>query len=126
MFTGFLLPRGPRSLSDEATRFDRDARPAREQDIKRVTVRMAEPADLPALERVAGLDSAHVPDGDLLVAEVAGSIQAALPLHGGREIANPFIPTADLLKLLEMRAAQLRELGDHGRVMPVTRRVRLA
>jgi hypothetical protein len=126
MFTGFLLPRGPRRLPDEAALFDRHARAAADDGMRRVTVRMAEPADLPALERVAGLDSAHVPDGDLLVAEVAGSIQAALPLDGGREIANPFIPTADLLKLLEMRAAQLRELGDEGRIVPVTRRVRLA
>jgi hypothetical protein len=111
MFQGFLLPRGPRTLPE--ARVTRSARPvARPADgARRFTVRLAEPDDQRALERLAGLDSGHVPAGRLLVAEMGGGIQAAVPLNGGRAIANPFVRTAELVTLLELRAAQLRELG---------------
>jgi len=123
MFTGFLLPRGPRDVPEGSPWYHRDAKPAR-REVARVTVRVAEVADLPALERIAALDSARVPDGTLVVAEVSDSIQAALSVQGGHSIANPFVPTADLLKLLEMRAAQLREDDGRGRAVPVAGRVR--
>jgi hypothetical protein len=123
MFTGFLLPRGPRDVPEGSPWYHRDAKPA-EREVPRVTVRLAEAADLPALYRIAALDSARLPEGRLVVAEVAHSIQAALSLDDGRSIANPFVPTADLLRLLETRAAQLREDDERGRVVPVRRRVR--
>jgi hypothetical protein len=34
---------------------------------------------------------------------------AALPLGSGRVIADPFEPTAEVVALLELRAAQLRD-----------------
>jgi hypothetical protein len=43
----------------------------------------------------------------MLVAAVAGEPRAALPLNGGPVLADPFHRTAELVSLLEMRAAQL-------------------
>jgi hypothetical protein len=94
----------------------------------RLTVRLAEPADEPVLRKLAALDSARLPSGTLLVGEMSGSIQAAMPVHGGRAIANPFVRTAELVTLLELRAAQLRELGvgdgDGAPVIPLPSRSR--
>jgi hypothetical protein len=88
-----------------------------------VTVRLAEPADESYLRRLAALDSSRLPSGPLLVGELGGSIQAAAPVNGGRSIANPFVRTAELVSLLELRAAQLRAQGavqaDVGRVIPL-------
>lgn len=126
MFQGFLLPRGPRS-TDEA-RAGGKTRRARvvQEPPARVTVRLAEPVDESLLQRLASLDSTRLPSGPLLVGEMGGSIQAAVPVHGGRAIANPFVRTAELVTLLELRAAQLREQGDvqpdRTRVIPLPRR----
>lgn len=80
-----------------------------------VTIRRSVPADTRAIERLAALDSARAPAGDLVVAEVDGCLVAALPLHGGRPVADPFQPTAELVRLLELRLSQLlddeREAG---------------
>jgi hypothetical protein len=73
-----------------------------------VTIRPAFPDDAGAVARLAALDSARVPAGPLLLAEVDGAIWAALALDGGRAIADPFRPTAALVELLRGRAAQLR------------------
>ena len=72
------------------------------------TIRMAVPADAAALGRLAQLDSAPPPERvPMLVAEVDGELRAALPLDGGRAIADPFRLTAELLALLAERAWQL-------------------
>jgi len=76
--------------------------------MEQVTVRRATPADEDALASLATLDSARAPSGAALVAESDGRILAALPLDGGRAVADPFEPTAELLDMLELRAAQLR------------------
>lgn len=125
MFQGFLLPRGPRSPERHA---GRDISPAIQvqDDPKRFTVRLAEPADDDVLRRLASLDSSRLPAGQLLVGEISGGIQAAVPVMGGRGIANPFVRTAELMTLLELRAAQLREQGfgedEKARVIPFSRR----
>jgi hypothetical protein len=73
-----------------------------------VTIRMAVSADAEALGRLAQLDSAPPPRPvPMLVAEVGGELRAALPLHGGRAIADPFRPTAELVAILEERTRQL-------------------
>jgi hypothetical protein len=73
-----------------------------------VTIRMAVPADSEALDCLAQLDSAPPPAPvPMLVAEVGGELRAALPLRGGRAIADPFRPTADLVAILTERARQL-------------------
>jgi hypothetical protein len=74
-----------------------------------VTIRWATPADRPALERVAGLDSKHVPTGPLLIAEVDGRVWAALSTHDDTAVADPFVPSGSLVTLLATRASQLRK-----------------
>jgi hypothetical protein len=73
-----------------------------------ITVRLADYSDARRLARLATLDSARLPDGPLVVAESDGQIVAALPLEGGRAIADPFHRTVALVQMLELRAAQLR------------------
>ena len=72
-----------------------------------ILIRSSNEHDAPALARLAGLDSAPVPAGRTLVAEVDGRMLAALPLDGGRAIADPFARTAHLLELLGAHAAAL-------------------
>ncbi len=74
---------------------------------ERLVLRRAAPRDVPALARLAQLDGASRPTGDMLIAEVDGQILAALPLDGGRAIADPFRPTAELVELLRIRARLL-------------------
>jgi hypothetical protein len=73
-----------------------------------VTVRQARPTDARQLAELAVLDSAALPQGDLVVAQIGDRIVAALPLDGGRPIADPFHRTAALVQVLELRARQLR------------------
>jgi hypothetical protein len=86
-----------------------------------LTVRLATPGDTRDLECLAQLDSGSAPTGPTLLAEVDGELVAALPLDGGRAIADPFRRTAELVGLLELRKAQLRRRG--GRVRLAARRL---
>jgi hypothetical protein len=84
-----------------------------------LTIRMAVARDDAALGRLAQLDSAPAPKRvPMLVAEVGGELRAALSLDGGRAIADPFRPTAELVAILAERARQLAP-------PPARRRVRL-
>jgi hypothetical protein len=75
---------------------------------RHVTIRPAFPDDAAALARLAALDSARLPAGPLLVAEVEGELWAAVPLAArDRAIADPFRPSGDLVVLLRQRARQL-------------------
>ncbi len=73
-----------------------------------ITIRLAHGGDEPALRRLAALDSAEVPAGDLLLAEVEGVLRAALSLADGTSIADPFAPTADVVPLLRWWARAAR------------------
>ena len=64
------------------------------------------PADAAVLSRLAQLDGAPRPAGAVLVAELDGEIVAAVPFDGGRAIADPFRPTAELVELLRARCAK--------------------
>jgi len=71
-----------------------------------ITVRPAYADDSAALERLAALDSADAaPAAPLLLAEVDGVIRAALSMHDGTVIADPFHPSLALIDLLRTRAA---------------------
>jgi hypothetical protein len=76
------------------------------------------PGGSAVLERLAALDSARPSAGDHLVAEIDGVAAAAVPLDGGRTIADPFLPTAGAVKLLTARAAQLQQAADGARRVP--------
>ena len=94
---------------------------------RRVTIRRAAAADGPAVQRLAQRDSARPPDGDVVLAEVDGEVVAAMPLDGGGAIADPFVPTAEIVRLLELRAAQVRagaELAAATSPVPAGRPVR--
>lgn len=74
-----------------------------------LTIRMAVPADAPALRQLAQLDSAPPPEpAPILVAEVDGELHAALRLDGGAALANPFQRTAELVAMLAARVRQLQ------------------
>jgi hypothetical protein len=73
-----------------------------------IALRLCRVHDEEALARLAQLEGRELPGGILVVAELAGSIVAALPLEGGAPLADPFRATAQILPLLELRAAQLR------------------
>jgi hypothetical protein len=86
--------------------------------VEALTIRMAVSGDAAALGRLAELDSAPRPGaGPMLVAEVGGELRAALPLDGGRAIADPFRPTAELVAPLVGRARQL-EASEPRRAAP--------
>jgi hypothetical protein len=90
-----------------------------------VLIRAASGTDVAALDRLAQLDSAHVPTGDLLVAEADGTLVAALSVDNGSAIADPFRPTADVVDLLALRARlgaeRKRSLADRLGLRPVPR-----
>lgn len=73
-----------------------------------ISIRIATPDDGLAVARLAALDSATVPDGRLLLGERDGRPVAVLALDGGQVIADPFLPSAEVVELLAIRAARLR------------------
>ncbi len=84
-----------------------------------IVIRAATPADSAALVRLGALDGNRstgqlladaAAEHAVLVAEVDGSVEAALALDGGLAIADPFRATALDLQLLAIRA---RQLGGH-------------
>jgi hypothetical protein len=77
-----------------------------------ITVRRAVASDRTELDRIAALDSAKPLRGPALVAEADSRMLAALPLGSGRPIADPFEPTAEIVALLELRAAQLAAVPE--------------
>jgi hypothetical protein len=81
-----------------------------------VTIRWAGPADAPALQALAALDSRSLPATSTLVAERDGTIVAALPLGvGAPALSDPFQRTGEYVALLELRAEQLARAAAHPR-----------
>ena len=72
-----------------------------------LVIRLARPDEAPAIERLAELDSARAPEGQVLVAEVRGDVWAALSLDDFHAVSDPFRPTGELLFLLVERGRQL-------------------
>jgi hypothetical protein len=89
-----------------------------------VVIRVATPADIDDLRRLAALDSARALFGTVLVAQSDGEIRAAYSVDEGRAIADPFVPTAGLVELLKARTALLR--GERVAPTGARRRLRLA
>ena len=72
-----------------------------------LTIRSATTADQFAIRRLAVLDSASPPPGEVLLAEMDGELWAALSVENGAAIADPFRPSADTVDLLRFRAGRL-------------------
>ena len=83
-----------------------------------ITIRLAAPEDHLGLARLAALDSQDSPPADrVLLAEVGGELRAAISLHDGSAIADPFYPTLHILELLRTHARQhVREGRRHRRL----------
>jgi hypothetical protein len=73
-----------------------------------VVIRAARGSDGVMLSRLAQLDSARVPAGDVLLAEADGAVVAAHAPATGATIADPFRRTAEVVELLKMRGAMMR------------------
>jgi hypothetical protein len=101
--------------ADHINALRRDARTVRGAarrplaDAQDVELRLCKVADDPQLERLAELSERPMPHGRLVIAASRGRIVAALPLAGGAALRDPFVRTAHLMPLLELRAAQLRD-----------------
>jgi hypothetical protein len=72
-----------------------------------LVLRIASEDDAATVRRLAQLDDAPTPSGEILLAVLDGEPVAALSLADNRVVANPFLRTADLVALLRMRAAQI-------------------
>ena len=73
-----------------------------------ITIRRAGEDDALALGRLAQLDGARLPEGDLLVAEAGGEVRAALRIADSAYVADPFYASKELVGLLDVRAKRLR------------------
>jgi hypothetical protein len=72
-----------------------------------IAIRLATSADRAAVNRLAALDSAPVPSGATLVADLDGEIVAARQLDAAASIADPFRHSLHARELLDLRANQL-------------------
>jgi hypothetical protein len=72
-----------------------------------VELRLCRVGDDAALERLAMLEGRPSPAGRYVIAEVNGTVVAAMSLVSGVVLADPFEPTAHIIPLLRMRAEQL-------------------
>jgi hypothetical protein len=88
------------------------------------TVRAASRRDGEAVRMLAALEGVPMPSGPVLVAEVGDEVVAALPLDGGRPLADPFRPSAHFVELLEVRARQLRKQASDARHVSLIPRLR--
>ena len=74
------------------------------QDHDELVIRRATVGDEAALERLAQLEGRDIPAEPILLAEIAGRVQAALSIESGAVIADPFEPTARLVRTLQSHA----------------------
>jgi hypothetical protein len=75
-----------------------------------ITIRRATDDDAAALERLARLDSQHLPAGPHLVALACDRYVAAASLIDGRWVADPFMVSEPIVELLRQRVASLTGL----------------
>jgi hypothetical protein len=100
------------------------ARPPPAPTTEPVLLRLCSVHDDEALARLAVLEGRPAPRGQYVVAEVGGTVVAALPLGSGPLLADPFRRTAHIRPLLELRANQLAGNGPRRRSRGVRRAVR--
>ena len=83
-----------------------------------LTIRRATAADAFALKRLAAIDSAAPPTGDVLLAEMGNELWAAVSVDSGSAVADPFRPSGDVVDLLRFRAERM---NGHRHVRPLAR-----
>ena len=76
-----------------------------------IAIRSARPGDAAAIRRLAHLVDRTVPAAPVLVAESDGAVVAALSTSSGEVVTDPFRATADIVELLQLRAAQLHAVA---------------
>jgi hypothetical protein len=103
------------SLNSELVLLDADA--------SEVTIRDAAGDDLRALQRLAQLDSARLPEFPIVVAESGGELRAAYSITEERAIADPFHRTAELVELLELHAGRHLDGVNGGPTTPARRQL---
>ena len=74
-----------------------------------ISIRAAGAGDRRTVARLAALDSAPIPFGPVLLAEVDGQPRAALDVTDGRVVADPFARTADLVSVLRLHAGAVAQ-----------------
>jgi hypothetical protein len=83
-----------------------------------ITIRRSTEADADDIFRLALLDDRAAPKGESMLAFVDGELRAAVPIaKRNGAVADPFHLTADVVDLLELRAAQ--EAQDRHRARKV-------
>ncbi len=78
---------------------------------RHLTVRVATADDTVDLARLAALECAEPLRGCVLVADIDGLSVAAISVHEGRVVADPFERTADIAEMLRLRVRQIRSRG---------------
>jgi hypothetical protein len=73
-----------------------------------MVLRADRPTDESTLRRLAALDSKRPLRNRSLVAEVDGRAVAAIDLQDGRVVADPFVPTSEVVELLRVRADRMQ------------------
>jgi hypothetical protein len=97
-----------------------------QRDRLRVELRRARREDADVVRRLAALDDARPLMGAVLLALVDGDAVAALSLHDGRVVADPFVATTESVSLLRVRAGQLGGARARRRLRWRRPRLRLA
>ncbi len=99
----------------------RSRRPVQE-DMTEIELRLCRVTDNCALADLAALSERVLPKGSFVLALVDGRLVAALPIDGGPLLSDPFVRTTHLHRLLELRAAQIREPRGHATLRRLVRR----
>ncbi len=76
-----------------------------------VELRPARADDEAAVRQLAALDDAAPLEGPVLLAVVGDQAVAAIALDDERVVADPFVPTAHAVSLLQMRAGHLSHVS---------------
>lgn len=77
-------------------------------EMSEIRLGMLKEEDAAELRAVAERDSQAVPSGIVLGARMDGRLVAARSISDGHAVADPFIRTAEVQRLLAARAAQIR------------------
>jgi hypothetical protein len=73
-----------------------------------IVIRLANHHDAATLGNLAALDSRLPLAGPAMLAEIDGTVRAALDLSDGSVAADPFVRTAEVVEMLRLRARRLK------------------